>query len=45
MSKFMKWQKMKWYSEVVIADDNKSAVYELRIEAQSQEKGASVEVK
>lgn len=33
MSKFMKWQKMKWYSEVVIADDNKSAVYELRIEA------------
>ena len=33
MSKFMKWQKMKWYSEVVIADDSKSAVYELRIEA------------
>ena len=35
---------MKWYSEVVIGEDNKSANYELKVQAESKEKGASVEV-
>ena len=34
IAKFKDWQKIKLYSEVVIADDNLSADYQLTIEAQ-----------
>eukprot|EP00354_Favella_ehrenbergii_P011465 CAMPEP_0170461866 /NCGR_PEP_ID=MMETSP0123-20130129/7601_1 /TAXON_ID=182087 /ORGANISM="Favella ehrenbergii, Strain Fehren 1" /LENGTH=103 /DNA_ID=CAMNT_0010726973 /DNA_START=329 /DNA_END=640 /DNA_ORIENTATION=- len=45
MSKFSKWQSMKFTSEVVISDDNKSAVYELKVDAESKDLDAKVSIK
>ena len=47
MSRFKNWQKMNWYSEVVISDDKMKADYKLRVEAfctEGKQKGEKVDL-